>query len=92
VLLSDVALQGEFRSWLVCVLVDEALLLLRESVPTSTPKVLCEPVPARVFRSNDVCDGKRDIRNDDQERFSRDFSMTRNTAQNRLLEEGGKLK
>ena len=58
-------IEGEFRSWLLRVLIDEALVLLRESVPTPTPKVLCEPVPAQFFRSNDVSDAKGDIRTDD---------------------------
>ena len=67
--------EGEFRSWLLRVLIDEALVLLRESMPTITPKALCEPVFARVFRNNDVSDGKGDNRTDDQDRFSQDFSM-----------------
>ena len=67
--------EGEFRSWLIRVLIDEALVLLRESVPTPTLKALCEPVPAHIVRGNDVSDGKGDIRTDDQERFSQDFSM-----------------
>ena len=66
--------EGEFRSWLLRVLIDEALLL-RESVPTPTLKALCEPVPAHVVRGNDVSNGKGDIRTDDQDRFSQDFSM-----------------
>ena len=40
--------EGEFHIWLLRVLIDEALLLLHESVPTPTPKVLSEPVPAGV--------------------------------------------
>jgi len=76
--------EGEFRSWLLRVLIDEALLrvlidetlvLLRESVPTPTPKVLCEPVPARVFRSNDVGVGKSGVLTDNQDRFSQDSPM-----------------
>ena len=67
--------EGEFRSWLLRVLIDEALVLLRESVPTPTLKALCEPVPAQVLWGNDVSDGKCDIRADDQDRFSQDFSM-----------------
>jgi len=38
---------GEFRGWLLRVLIDEALVLLRENVPRPTLKVLCEPVPAK---------------------------------------------
>jgi DNA-directed RNA polymerase specialized sigma24 family protein len=45
--------ESEFHSWLLRVLIDEALVLLRESMPTPAPKVLCEPVPAQIFRSND---------------------------------------
>lgn len=67
--------EGKFHSLLLRVLIDEALVLLRERVPTPTPKVLCEPVHAQVFRSNDVSDGKGDIRADNQDRFSQDFSM-----------------
>lgn len=50
--------EGEFRSWLLRVVIDEALVLLRESVPAPTPKVLWEPIPARVFRGNDARVGK----------------------------------
>ena len=46
-----------------------------ESVPTPPAKVLWEPVPAQVFPSNDVSDGKGDLRTDDQDRFSQDFSV-----------------
>jgi DNA-directed RNA polymerase specialized sigma24 family protein len=67
--------EGEFRSWLLRVLIDEALVLLRESVPTPAPKVSCEPAPVQISRSDDVRDGKSDIRTDDQDRFSQDFSM-----------------
>jgi DNA-directed RNA polymerase specialized sigma24 family protein len=67
--------EGEFRSWLLRVLIDEALVLLRESVPRPTLKALCEPVPAHEVRGNGVSDGKGDIRTDDQDRFSPDFSM-----------------
>jgi DNA-directed RNA polymerase specialized sigma24 family protein len=67
--------EGEFRSWLLRVLIDEALVLFRESVPTPTSKALCESVPAWVFRSDDVRVGKGDIRTDDQDRFSQYFSM-----------------
>ena len=67
--------EDEFRRWLLRVLIDEALVLLRESVPTPTPKVLCEPVPAQIFRSNDVFHGKDGVRTDDQNRFSEDFSV-----------------
>ena len=66
--------EGEFRSWLLRVLIDEALVLLYESVPTPTPKVLCKPVPAQVCRSSDVSDGEGDVRTDDQDRFSQEFS------------------
>jgi DNA-directed RNA polymerase specialized sigma24 family protein len=66
--------EGEFNSWLLRIVIDEALVLLRESVPMPTPKVLCEPVAARVFRSNDVSDSKGDTRTDDQDRFPQDFS------------------
>jgi hypothetical protein len=84
--------EGEFYSWLLRVLIDEALVLLRERMPTPTPKGLCEPVPAPVFRSNDVSDGKGDLRPDDQDRFSQDFLWLWNSGQTRLLEEGTNLK
>jgi DNA-directed RNA polymerase specialized sigma24 family protein len=61
--------EGEFHSWLLRVLIDEALVLLRESVPSPTPKVLCEPVRAQVFRSDDVLEGNGENRTDDQDRF-----------------------
>jgi DNA-directed RNA polymerase specialized sigma24 family protein len=66
--------EGGFHSWLLRVLIDEALVLLRESVPTPTPKVLSEPTPAQVFRNNDVSDAKDDARTDGQEPFSQEFS------------------
>ena len=84
--------EGEFYSWLLRVLIDEALVFLRERMPTRTPKGLCEPVPAPVFRSNDVSDGKGDLRPDDQDRFSQDFLWLWNSGQTRLLEEGTNLK
>jgi DNA-directed RNA polymerase specialized sigma24 family protein len=67
--------EGEFHSWLLRVLIDEALVLLRESMPTPAPKVLCEPVPAHAFRPNDRSDSKSDICNDDQKQFPRDLFM-----------------
>lgn len=68
--------EGAFRSWLVRVLIDEALVLLRQSVPTPTPNVLCESGPAQVFQGSDVSDGKGDIRSNDQSgHFSQAFSM-----------------
>ena len=67
--------EGEFRSWLLRILIDEALVLLRETVPTPTLKALCEPVPAHVARGNDVSDGKCDIRGGVQDRFSQEFSV-----------------
>ena len=67
--------EGEFRSWLLRVLIDEALALHRESVPTPTLKALCETVPAHVVRGNDVSDGKCDIRAGVQDRFSQEFSV-----------------
>ena len=67
--------EREFRSWLLRVLIDEALVLRRESLPTPTLKAFREPVPAHVVRGNDVSDGKGDIRTEDQDRFPQDFSM-----------------
>lgn len=66
--------EGAFRSWLVRVLIDEALVLLRQSVPTPASQVLCEPAPEQLFLTNDVSDSKGDIRTDDQDRFSQAFS------------------
>jgi Sigma-70 region 2 len=37
--------EGEFRSWLLRVLIDEALTLLRDSRQTPKPDVLAEPLP-----------------------------------------------
>jgi DNA-directed RNA polymerase specialized sigma24 family protein len=65
--------ESEFHSWLLRVLIDEALVLLRESMPTPATKVLCEPVPARIFRSNGISDEKGDISDNDQDRFSKEF-------------------
>jgi DNA-directed RNA polymerase specialized sigma24 family protein len=67
--------EGAFRGWLLRVLIDESLTLLRESVPTPTPRVLCERGPAPVFRINDLRDGKCDICTDDQDQLSQDFSV-----------------
>jgi DNA-directed RNA polymerase specialized sigma24 family protein len=46
--------EGEFRSWLLRVLIDEALTLLRGNRQTIEPKVSREPVPAEAFRASDV--------------------------------------
>ena len=59
--------EGEFRRWLLRVLIDEALVLLGESVPTPSAKVLWEPVPPQAFRSNDVSESKGGARTDDQD-------------------------
>jgi DNA-directed RNA polymerase specialized sigma24 family protein len=67
--------ESEFHSCLLRVLIDEALVLLRESMPTPTPKVLCEPVPAQVFRSNDISDVNGDISDNEQDRFAKEFFM-----------------
>lgn len=67
--------EGAFRSWLVRVLIDEALVLLRESVPTPAPPVLCESDPEQLFHTRDVPDSKGDFRTDDQDRLSQAFSM-----------------
>jgi len=67
--------EGEFHGWLLRVLIDQALALLHESVPEPAPKVLCEPAPSQSFRSMDGFDGKGDIRTDDQEPASLEFSM-----------------
>jgi len=80
--------EGEFRSWLLRVVIDEALVLLRESVPTPTPKVLWEPISARVFRGNDARVGKSDVRTDDKDQFSQDLSIAWNRSETRLLEGG----
>lgn len=41
--------EGEFRSWLLRVLIDEALVLLHENRQTRKPKVSREPVLAEIF-------------------------------------------
>ena len=46
--------EGEFRSWLLRALIDEALALLRNSQQTPKPDVLSEPLPVEVFSGNDV--------------------------------------
>ena len=45
--------EGEFRSWLLRVLIDEALAL-RNNQQTPKPDVLPEPLPVEVFNGNDV--------------------------------------
>ena len=67
--------EGEFHTWILRVLIDEALALLRESVPTPTPKVLCESIPAQIFQSNDVSDDRGDLLTGDHGRFSQDCSI-----------------
>lgn len=64
--------EGEFHSWLLRVLIDEALVLFRESAQTRAA-VLHEPVPAQVYRSDEVSDSKDDIGVEDQDRFSSDI-------------------
>jgi DNA-directed RNA polymerase specialized sigma24 family protein len=56
--------ESEFRSWLLRVLIDEALVLLRENMPPPAPKVLCEPVPSEAFQCNNRPDSKSEMRND----------------------------
>jgi hypothetical protein len=47
--------ESEFHSWLLRALIDEALLLLHESLPTPAPgRVLCEPVPVQIFPSDHI--------------------------------------
>ena len=85
--------EGEFRSWLLRVLIDEALVLLRESMPSPTLKALCEPVPAQAFRSDNISKGKGDIRTDDQGRLlTRLLHGSGIVGQKRHLEEGTNLK
>jgi DNA-directed RNA polymerase specialized sigma24 family protein len=67
--------ESEFYSWLLRVLIDEALVLLRESMPTPATKVLCEPVPTQIFRSNGISDENRHISDNDQDVFSEEFFM-----------------
>lgn len=64
--------EGEFHSWLLRVLIDEALVFLRESEETCTA-VLHEPVPAQVFRSNEVSNSKDDMGAERQDRFTPDM-------------------
>src|ERR1700737_1303090 len=45
--------EGEFRSWLLRALIDEALAL-RNNQQTPKPDVLPEPLPVEVFNGNDV--------------------------------------
>lgn len=56
--------EGAFRSWLLRVLLDEALTLLRESQQTAQPKVSCEPVLAEVFWGSGLLGAKSDVRNE----------------------------
>jgi hypothetical protein len=42
--------EGEFRSWLLRVLIDEALALLRNNQQTPKPDVLPEPLPVEVIQ------------------------------------------
>jgi DNA-directed RNA polymerase specialized sigma24 family protein len=46
--------EGEFRSWLLRVLIEEALALLRDDQQTPKPDVLPEPLPVEVFSGNYV--------------------------------------
>jgi DNA-directed RNA polymerase specialized sigma24 family protein len=45
--------EGEFRSWLLRALIDEAVAL-RNHQQTLKPDVLAEPLPVEVFNDNDV--------------------------------------
>jgi DNA-directed RNA polymerase specialized sigma24 family protein len=67
--------ESEFHSWLLRVLIDEALVLLRESMPTPATKVLCEPVSAQIFQSNGISDENGDFSDNDQDLFSKEFFM-----------------
>jgi len=63
--------EGEFRSWLLRVLIDEALALLREDERGTTAGASRQAVPTQVFRSNDM----GNVRTDGQDRRSQNFAM-----------------
>jgi DNA-directed RNA polymerase specialized sigma24 family protein len=67
--------EGEFYSWLLRVLIDEAVVLVRENPAMPTPKMPCEPIPAQIFQSNCRSNGEDDIRDEGQNRLSEDRCM-----------------
>jgi len=55
--------EGAFRSWLLRVLIDEALALGRQNQQTPQPKVSLEPVSDRAFAGNNMRDIESNITN-----------------------------
>jgi len=55
--------EGAFRSWLLRVLIDEALALVRQKQQTPQPKVSLEPVSDRAFAENHMRDIESNITN-----------------------------
>jgi DNA-directed RNA polymerase specialized sigma24 family protein len=51
--------EGAFRSWLVRVLIDEALAILREKEQNSQPKVSHEPKLVELFRKDAGTKGRK---------------------------------
>jgi DNA-directed RNA polymerase specialized sigma24 family protein len=66
--------EGEFRSWLLRVLIDEALLL-QEDQQSPTLKASGIPAAAEMFRREAVHGGDDSIRNDDQHLLGQGFSV-----------------
>ena len=56
--------EGAFRSWLLRVLIDEALAILRQNEQTSLPKVSRRPAPVEVFLNDDLSDAESELPRD----------------------------
>lgn len=65
--------EGEFRSWLLRVLIDEALALARENNKTPEPNVSPEWVDVEVLRRED--NAESNIRTDDRNVISQGLSI-----------------
>ena len=63
--------EGEFRSWLLRMLIDEALLLKQQTPEAGISR---GPVPA-VFAGENVCETEGNIPTDNRARLSQSFSI-----------------
>jgi hypothetical protein len=83
--------EGEFYSWLLRILIDEALVLICESMPMTGPKVLSEPVAAEVIGNSDISGRNGDISDGDQDRFSQDLYMGAGIVAERVFSKQGEI-
>jgi DNA-directed RNA polymerase specialized sigma24 family protein len=66
--------EGAFRSWLLRVLIDEALAVLRERHRKVKRRIARRPAPTEVFPEDDISDGESNPKIH-QDQVSRGFSV-----------------